>query len=71
MTRSAFPMQTPPRAMAILIAVVGLVSAVALMFTLVPRIRLVEAVSLFATAFAAGAGFAVTVTSLRRRSSSS
>ena len=55
----------PPPVLAILIAGCGLVSAVAVMLGLVPRIRLVEAVSLFATAFAAGAGIAVVVANLR------
>jgi hypothetical protein len=60
-------MQKPPRFLALLIAIIGLVSAVALMYGLVPRIRLVEAVSLFAAAFGAGASFAVTIVSMRRQ----
>jgi hypothetical protein len=52
-------MQPPPKPLAVLIAVAGVVSAMAVMYGVVPRIRLVEAVSLFATAFAAGAGLAV------------
>ena len=60
-------MQTPPGKMAVLIAVIGVGLAVVSIFSVVPRIRLVEAVSLFATAFAAGAGLAVTITGMRRR----
>jgi hypothetical protein len=41
--------------MSIVAAIVALVVALASMYSLVPRIRLVEAISLFAAAFAAGA----------------
>ena len=61
-------MQKPSRFLALVVAVIGLVSALALMSSVVPRIRLVEAVSLFATAFGAGASFAVSVVETRRRS---
>jgi hypothetical protein len=53
--------------MAVLIAVLGVVMALASIASVVPRIRLVEAIGLFATAFAAGAAAAVTVASLRGR----
>ena len=60
-------MKHPRGLPAILIAVGGLVSAVASMYGLVPRIRLVDALGLFATAFAAGAGLAVAIMDFRRR----
>jgi hypothetical protein len=43
---------------AILLAVISLILAFASIYSLVPRIRLVEGVGLFATAFGAGASFA-------------
>ena len=52
-----------------LLAIIATVIAVASIANVVPRIRLVEAIILFATAFAAGAGFAATVADLRQRNS--
>jgi hypothetical protein len=52
-------MRRPTKPLAILIALAGVISAMAVMYGVVPRIRLVEAVSLFSTSFAAGAGLAV------------
>jgi hypothetical protein len=60
-------MTEPSRRLAILLAVISLVLACASIYSVVPRIRLVEAVGLFATAFGAGASFAA---SLRSRRSS-
>ena len=53
--------------MAIVIAVIGTATAVASMFTLVPRVKLVEAVTLFATAFGAGAALSAAVILYRHR----
>ena len=58
-------MREPSGKLAILIAVIGLLLAVLSISSVVPRIRLVEALSLFATAFGAGASFAVSMTSRR------
>jgi hypothetical protein len=58
-------MQTSRR-MSVVVAIMGLVLAVASMFSVVPRIRLVEALSLFATAFGAGAGLVAALASPRR-----
>lgn len=60
-------MQKFPRALPLVLALVGVIGAIASMASVVPRIRPVEAVTLFATAFGAGACVAVTVMSLRGR----
>ena len=44
--------------LSLFVAVVSFVLAAASMASVVPRIRVVEAISLFATAFGAGAGLA-------------
>ena len=54
--------------MSVVVAIVGVITGLLSMYNLVPRVRLVEALTLFATAFAAGAGFAATVASLREKS---
>ena len=46
-------------------AIMGLVLGVASMASVVPRIRLVEAVGLFASAFGAGAGLTEAIRSAR------
>ena len=51
--------------MSVVVAVAGVITGLLSMYSLVPRVRLVEALTLFATAFAAGAGFAATVASVR------
>ena len=58
-------MQTRQK-ISILGAILGLILAFASILSVVPRIRLVEAVGLFATAFGAGAGFTDTLMSTRR-----
>ena len=63
MTPSAAGTQRLP----LLLVVAALVLAALSMYSIVPRISLVEAVTLFATAFGAGAGMAATITSARRR----
>ena len=50
----------------LLTAIIGLVLAMGSVASVVPRIRLVEAVGLFATAFGAGAGAAATVVAIKR-----
>ena len=50
----------------LLLAMIGLGLAVASMYTLVPRIKAVEAVALFATAFGSGAAVAAALTPPRR-----
>lgn len=57
-------MQTRQR-LSLFAAVIGLVLGVALIASVVPRIRLVEAVGLFATAFGAGAGLTEAIRSAR------
>ena len=52
--------------MALVIAVVGVATAAPAMFSLVPRVRLVEAITLFATAFGAGAGLGIAVAAAKR-----
>ena len=54
--------------MSVVVAVAGVITGLLSMYSLVPRVRLVEALTLFATAFAAGAGFAATVASVRGKS---
>jgi hypothetical protein len=49
-----------------IVAILGLVLAIASMHSVVPRIRLVEAIGLFATAFGAGAGLTATLAGVRR-----
>ena len=54
--------------MAMLVAIMSLALALVSILSIVPRIRLVEAIGLFATAFGAGAGFVDAVTGMRRES---
>ena len=61
-------MRKPVGLMSVVVAVAGVVTGLLSMYSLVPRVRLVEALTLFATAFAAGAGFAATIASLRANS---
>ena len=57
----------PSPSLALFLAVIGVVIAVASMYSLVPRVRLVEAVGLAATSFGAGAALAVAIAALRKR----
>lgn len=50
----------------VLATVIQLITALASVFTLVPRVRLVEAVTVFATAFGAGATFVGGVIEIRK-----
>src|SRR5688500_15512738 len=50
----------------LLLAIIGLGMAVASMYSVVPRIRAVEAAALFATAFGTGAALAAALTPARR-----
>jgi hypothetical protein len=52
-----------------LIAVIGLLMAAGSVYSVVPRIRLVEAITLFATAFGAGVAFALAIAERRRQTS--
>src|SRR3954468_7337889 len=63
-TASFEPMQTRQK-LSLLAAVLGLALGVASIASVVPRIRLVEAVTLFATAFGAGAGLTDAIRSAR------
>ena len=56
----------PSPSMTMLIAIVGVLVAVASIFSLVPRVRLVEAVILAATSFGAGAALAAAISQRRR-----
>jgi len=61
-------MQTRQRT-SLILAIISVVLAVMSISNVVPRIRLVEAILLFATAFGAGAGFAATAAGIRSGSS--
>ena len=58
-------MPTGPR-ISMLIAVLSVVLALLSISSVVPRIRLVEAIALFATAFGAGAGLVHSVVGMQR-----
>jgi hypothetical protein len=61
-------MQTRQK-LSILVTILGTILAFASIVSVVPRIRLVEAVGLFATAFGAGAGLTDTLVNMRRPAS--
>ena len=58
----------PSPSLALVIAVIGVVIAVASVYSIVPRVRLVEAIGLAATSFGAGAALAVAVAARRKQS---
>jgi len=60
-------MQTKQK-LSILVVIVGSILSAASIFTVVPRIRLVEAIGLFATAFGAGAALTHTFASMAAES---
>ncbi len=57
----------PSSRLTLLIAGIGVLMAAGSIYSIVPRIKLVEAIALFATAFGAGAAFALAVYERRER----
>ena len=55
------------RLLPLVIAIVGVIAALATVASVVPRIQLVEAITLFATAFGAGAAFVAALVGFRRQ----
>lgn len=56
----------PTPALALFLAVIGVVIAAASVYSLVPRVRLVEAVGLAASSFGAGAAFVAAIVGWRK-----
>lgn len=57
----------PSPSAALVVAIIGVVMAVASMYSVVPRVRLVEAIGLAATSFGAGAALVVAIAERRKR----
>lgn len=58
----------PSPAQALFLAIIGVVIAVASIYSIVPRVRLVEAVGLAASSFGAGAAFVAAIAARRKGS---